>query len=275
MATPLEKTGPSGAPSPLPPDVEQRKEVPSEAALPDPRTRLDVLVAGASIGVPGTTAATLGMFVEDNATGALLLLTVGHMLGAIEAAGDRVVLKLSPGTPVLQPGPADGGGDADIIAKVERAVLNERCDAGVAALIGERRYSDLLPDGGRIRGIALPRLGMRVRAFGRSGWLESTITLIEAATNVGYLAGVQQRFTGLFMTEKLSTGGDAGAVVLEADTNRAVGLIFAGSEQASVCIPIATVLRELDVRIPGMDQSIEVLEEQMLAELTAVNDTVG
>lgn len=215
------------------------------------------------------------MFVEDNATGALLLLTVGHMLGAIEAAGDRVVLKLSPGTPVLQPGPADGGGDADIIAKVERAVLNERCDAGVAALIGERRYSALLPDGGRIRGIALPRLGMRVRAFGRSGWLESTITLIEAATNVGYLAGVQQRFTGLFMTEKLSTGGDAGAVVLEADTNRAVGLIFAGSEQASVCIPIATVLRELDVRIPGMDQSIEVLEEQMLAELTAVNDTVG
>ena len=259
-------------------DIEQKAYTPGveEPPLPDLRSRLDLLQAGASIGIPGSTAATLGMFVEDNTTGARLLLTLGSILGRVKTVGDRDVLEISAGTPVLQPGPADGGTESDVVAKVERAVLNEHCDAGVATLIGERRDSDLLLDGGRISSIAVPRLGMRVKAFGRSGLQESTITKVEVTANVGYGTAAQdRRVSGMFAIEKLSPIGYSGAIVLEADTNRAVGLIFAGSAQINLCVPIITVMRELDVRIPGMDAPIEVFQEVVLTDLVALNDTVG
>ncbi len=115
---------------------------------------------------------------------------------------------------------------------------------------------------------------MRVKRFGRAGMREATVLALNVSASVNYQSG-SRTISGAFSTENFSSGGDAGAIVLESDTNRVVGMVIAGSDRVTICIPIATILRELEIRIPGIDATIEVIQEVALTDLVAINDTVG
>ncbi len=150
MAETPQKVEPTGGSEIRPPDLQQKANPPNveETLLYNLSSRLDELQAGPSIGIPGSTAATLGMFVEDLQSSSLMLLTVGNILGEAGTSAAGPAILWEPGTPVLQPGPADGGTTADQIAKVERVVLNDFCDAGAAILNCSRmaaKYPEWLP----------------------------------------------------------------------------------------------------------------------------------
>ena len=70
---------------------------------------------GVSIGHFQITAGTLGCVVRDRRSGVRLILSNNHVLANSNNA--------SPGDPILQPGPYDGGSqDRDVIARLERFV---------------------------------------------------------------------------------------------------------------------------------------------------------
>ncbi len=103
---------------------------------------------------------------------------------------------------------------------------------------------------------------------------EATVLALNVSASVNYQSG-SQTISGALSTENFSSGGDAGAIVLESDTNRVVGMLIAGSYRVTICIPIVTILRELEIRIPGIDATIEVIQEVALTDFVAINDTVG
>jgi hypothetical protein len=72
-----------------------------------------VIPAGVSVGHFLITAGTLGVIVRDRSTGQRLILSNNHVLANSNDA--------SPGDAILQPGPMDGGEQAnDIVARLER-----------------------------------------------------------------------------------------------------------------------------------------------------------
>jgi hypothetical protein len=260
---PLTKTGaPEVGNTQVAGEASQVSSHSTEAQSQSPKDRQDLLFPGASIGVPDVSSTgSLGMKVTDAQTGRAMLLTAGSVLG------------LKVGAAVIQPSPVDGGTESDRIGEVARVVQNETCDAGVAWLTGDRELADTLPDGAVIEGIAEPTLGMKVRKYGRTGYAEGALSLMHATVDIAYGDGTR-RFTGLFITSPLTQGGDGGAIVLEAETNRAVGLIIANSDQATVCVPISEVIKALDIEVAGVEPAA-LIEEQAMEALIAANDQVG
>ena len=55
-------------------------------------------------------------------------------------------------------------------------------------------------------------------------------------------------FRGQILTTNMSQGGDSGSLVLDMKA-RAVGLLFAGSEQVTILNPISEVLKILNIEL--------------------------
>jgi hypothetical protein len=90
---------------------------------------------------------------------------------------------------------------------------------------------------------------MRVRKSGRTtDYTEGSITLLNATVNVSY-GNKTARFTGQVITGPMSQGGDSGSLIVDAVENRAVGLLYAGSNLATIFNPIDKVLTALNVTI--------------------------
>jgi hypothetical protein len=51
------------------------------------------------------------------------------------------------------------------------------------------------------------------------------------------------------MTTGMSAGGDSGSLIVDKNSQKAVGLLFAGSGTATIFTPIDLVLNALQVRI--------------------------
>ena len=93
---------------------------------------------------------------------------------------------------------------------------------------------------------------MAVRKSGRSTGLTSgTVIVIAATVNVTYGAGQVATFENQVVAGPMSQGGDSGSLVLAGNSLRAVGLLFAGSEQSTIFSPIDTVLDTLQVDLPA------------------------
>ncbi len=106
---------------------------------------------------------------------------------------------------------------------------------------------------GVVSGTKPPAIGMRVRKFGRTtGYTEGNITLLNATVNVGYSTSKgprTARFVGQVITEAMSQGGDSGSLIVDKTENKAVGLLFAGSNAATIFTPINAVLEALKITI--------------------------
>jgi hypothetical protein len=95
---------------------------------------------------------------------------------------------------------------------------------------------------------------MIVHKFGRTtgyraGFVDMTSMNVRVAYGIGTLLFRDQIIVKGLGGQQFSTHGDSGALVLERDTNRAVGLLIAGSSTHTVANHIADVLEALNVRL--------------------------
>jgi hypothetical protein len=238
---------------------------------------------GVSIGHYQITAGTLGCWVRDRRSGARLILSNNHVLANSNDA--------TPGDPILQPGPADGGqvatdrigvlerfcpiqfstsepscGIANSVVDIANAIAGilganhrlfaQRVDAQAVnqvdcALARPDNNADILDEIyeiGPVSGVAPAFLGMMVRKSGRTTALTSgTINVVDATVNVSYGTGRVATFENQLVAGPMSQGGDSGSLVVDGSSQRAVGLLFAGSDQSTIFSPIQAVLDCLEV----------------------------
>jgi hypothetical protein len=91
---------------------------------------------------------------------------------------------------------------------------------------------------------------MSVRKSGRTtGLTTGEITVLEATVDVGYGSGRTARFDEQIVTSPMSSPGDSGSLLVAGDSQHAVGLLFAGSDQTTIHNPIQAVLDCLEVEI--------------------------
>jgi hypothetical protein len=223
----------------------------------DLRGRVRPLRPGLSVAHPAVTAGTLGGFVR--VADGLAMLSNNHVLAASDAA--------SVGDPVLQPGPADGGGEGDRVATLTafqrlRAEGANLVDAAVATLdAGVEASPGDLP-GGPLTGPVMLRPDIDpdepVEKVGRTtGHTRGRITAVEVdAVAVQYDEAV---FTFDDQIEiegdagGFSAGGDSGSVIWRSSDRAPLALLFAGSTTGgrngggvTFANPLATVLDVLD-----------------------------
>jgi hypothetical protein len=207
-----------------------------------------------SIGVVDHATGTLGCIVRRRADGAkLFVLSNSHILAKSGTAPLR--------SPIIQPGPDDGGTANDVVALLEQSVsfafdggTANLCDAAIAEIIDGVSVVPTLPEIGTIKGVnpTLAR-GMAVKKSGRTtGFSTSVIKDLDYQTFMSYpdADGVMRSagFRSQVLCERYSDGGDSGALVCDAD-GMAVGLHWCGSLTASVFSPINFVLDALQIDI--------------------------
>lgn len=200
---------------------------------------------GVSIGHYLITAGTLGCLVRDK-EGRTHILSNNHVLANSNNA--------RPLDPVYQPGPYDGGTARHEIAKVSRwRSLNvNTVNYMDAALATPSNPQDVIPDIlhiGRVKGTANPALGMPVKKSGRTtGLTRDMITILRAYVQVTYSTLGTLTFDDQIVIQPggFSRGGDSGSLVVD-EANRAIGLLFAGSEVFTLANPIHRVIQELNI----------------------------
>lgn len=131
------------------------------------------------------------------------------------------------------------------------ANLDNLMDAALVRPNDPSMFSDEVLNIGRIAGSKAPELGMRVVKSGRTtGFTEGRVTLLNATVNVQYetMRGTRTaRFVNQVITSGMSKSGDSGSLVVDPADNYAVGLLFAGSEFATIFTPIDRVLSYFNV----------------------------
>ncbi len=248
------------------------------------RSRIRPAPGGASLGHYLITAGTLGGVVRDRTTGARLILSNNHVLAnSNQASAEDPILQPGPAdggreesdslallerfVPIeysREPGSCGiarwVAGAANQVAdwvgskhrletvRVDPQATN-RVDAAVARPLLDADVSDQILEIGALVGTAPAVLGMKVRKSGRTTGLTSgLVTVIEATVDVDY-GGKTARFEGQILTGSMSQPGDSGSLLVEADTPHAVGLLYAGSDQATIYNPIEDVLDALGLKL--------------------------
>ena len=239
-------------------------------------TRVRPAPGGVSVAHEKVTAGTLGVLAHRT-SGEAVVLSNNHVLANSNdaRAGDRII----------QPGPYDGGGPDDAIARLAdfvRISFNEQELEGLARFLDRALGRVLAPMGlglrrlpsgktnlvdaaiavplaadlvapdlleiGPVAGTAAATLGTRVRKSGRTtGLTEGKVTGLEATVEVDY-GGKTATFRGQLVSDIRSRGGDSGSLVVD-DANRAVGLLFAGGDTTTILNPIDAVLAALGLRL--------------------------
>jgi hypothetical protein len=186
--------------------------------------------------------------------GGCLDLIVGfvNLLASITGSERRVATQSLAQAASAQNVSMPGLVQAPAISKgIAQAAPDNLVDCALARPLDPAMFSDDIRDIGMVSGTKAAALGMRVRKSGRTTeQTEGNITLLNATVNISYntIAGVKTaRFVGQVITQSMSQGGDSGSLILDASDNRAVGLLFAGSNLATIFNPIDNVLRILNV----------------------------
>ena len=122
-------------------------------------------------------------------------------------------------------------------------------DGAVAKPTGPEVVSNEILEIGTVTEDTEPELGMEVKKSGRTtGVTTGTIQLLDASVNVGYGGAKTALFTNQILTTNMSQGGDSGSLLVSREGNRAVGLLFAGSDQVTIHNPIGYVKDALKFR---------------------------
>ena len=210
-------------------------------------------------------AATLGCLVRDRADPQRVYILCDYS-GLAGGAPDARV-----GDPVVQPGRVDGGDPAvDVMGGIARWAAvraSPRAAAdNVSAMLAEvNDLADVSPHirgRGFLKGVRAASPGTRVYAVGRtSGQMRGTVVRVDAHTTVAWprdqvvgpvqgtgdgYGNVAIPFEGLIECTPMLLAGDSGAVLVDGD-NYALGLGFAGSDEASMFLPMQRVLDALNV----------------------------
>lgn len=226
------------------------------------RIRLEVnavrnpIQPGNSVAHVNVEAGTLGAFVKKD--GRLMMLSNSHVLAAsgLAARGDAI----------LYPGRHDGGAEPnDLVARLADFVKFEtggdfvnRVDCAIAEPV-EGRLAQIREEikwlglpAGRIK----PQRGMNVTKVGRTtGRTSGRVLDVNFRTVVFYPGVGEIGFIDQVLCTRYTQSGDSGALVMDKETGKAVGLHFSGSEPegevsgSSIFNPIGEVLKALGVSL--------------------------
>ncbi len=165
------------------------------------------------------------------------------------------------GDAILQPGAFDGGTVAnDQIAKLSRFVEVKFLDGSANPPTNEADCAvaevDLSHLDRRIHWVGTvrkvitpPTVGLLLSKCGRTtGFTTGSIQNINATVDVNYGTNQTARFVGQIITSPMSSPGDSGSLIADL-AGGVVGLLFAGSAQATIVNPIEAVQRLLGVRV--------------------------
>ncbi len=249
--------------------------------------RLRPAPPGVSIGHFQVTAGTFGAVVRDRATGGLLILSNNHVLANTSDGSDGRAQKgdpiLQPGA--YDGGTEeDVIGFLERFVPIHRYVKDVDCalasfgvhaanmvlrklrpryrlrleqrgfvnlvDCAVARPLDPGLVTPEILEVGRVAGVRPPELGLAVKKSGRtSGLTTGRVVAVRVALNVTMSHGADVvHFREQMLAELKSAPGDSGSLVLDLE-NRAVGLLFAGSQEYSVFNPIQPVLERLGVEL--------------------------
>jgi hypothetical protein len=245
----------------LPTDVEEigivrafaKKKAAVATTMPNPRTKMRPAHPGNSIGfqLPNAVmAGTFGALVKDKK--GLYILSNNHVL-----ANEN---RLPIGDPIFQPGLLDGGNAAtDQIAKLARFIpldpsgTNE-VDCAIAGVSNKADVASDILFIGQPKGVTPAHNDMVVHKFGRTtDYTAGIITSINTDVTVGYDIGSlffsNQIIIRSLNEEPFSKAGDSGSLILERQTNKATGLLFAGSNSHTISNHIQNVLGALKVKL--------------------------
>jgi hypothetical protein len=225
-------------------------------AMPNPRTTIIPARPGCSIGFRDPN----NQFIMAGTFGALVsrgtrrfILSNNHVLA------DENNLPL--GSSIFQPGFLDAGNPPHnrVVARLSKFVPlviggNNSVDCAIAELTSANAATNAVLFIGPPTGSKRAQIDMVVHKFGRTtGFTVGRVTSVETDVSVQYEAGVvsfadQIIIQGL-AAQPFSAAGDSGSLILERSTNKAVGLLFAGSSTHTIANHISNVLIALNVRL--------------------------
>lgn len=250
-----------------------------------PTARWRPAPGGVSLGHYRITAGTLGSVVRDQGTGERLILSNNHVLANSNDAtiGDSILqpgpadggrleqdtiaqlerfcqlqFNTSPGTCGYAKGYAAlGNAIARLLGSSHRLEVRQifpkavnLVDAAVARPVEDGAILDEILKIGEVNGILSAELGMPVRKSGRTtGFTSGQVNILDTTVTVSYGPGRTATFEDQIIAGPMSQGGDSGSLVVAGESLKAVGLLFAGSEQTTVFNPIQAVLDSLHVTI--------------------------
>jgi hypothetical protein len=240
---------------------------------------------GVSLGHYKITAGTFGAVVRDRATGDRLILSNNHVLANSNDAspGDPIIqpgaadggqvstdtiahlerfVPLDFGT---QPPVCNIATTVVVLANLLARLMTSKhrlqalqadpaatnlVDAAVARPVNDVEILDEILEIGVVQGTTPAVLGMPVRKSGRTtAFTTGEILVLDATVSVSYGAGRTASFENQIVTTPMSQGGDSGSLLVDGNSQQAVGLLFAGSEQSTIHSPIQAVLDSLEIDI--------------------------
>jgi len=225
------------------------------AAPPNPQTKIRPAPPGSSVGFADPAqkivmAGTFGALVSDRAGS--YVLSNNHVL-----ADEN---RLSPGSPIFQPGLLDGGdANTDQIAALSRFITlqantGNRVDCAIAQVERAGLVTPSILSIGAPQGTTAAQIDMTVHKFGRTtSYTVGRITSIDTDVKIQYETGTYT-FTGQVIVvglngQPFSAAGDSGSLILQRPSNKAVGLLFAGSPSHTIANHIEDVLQALKVSL--------------------------
>ena len=225
-----------------------------KTTMPNPKTKIRPAQPGCSVGFqdPGNQfimAGTFGAVVKDNS--GTYILSNNHVL-ADES-------RLPVGSPIFQPGLLDGGNaNTDQIAALTRFIAlqagGNKVDCAIAKVTRNSLVSKDVLHIGAPTGADDAAIDMAVHKFGRTtSYTVGDVKSIDTDVTVGYETG-NFTFQGQIIIvgrsrHPFSAAGDSGSLILQRGTNKAVGLLFAGSSSHTIANHIGDVLQALKVTL--------------------------
>src|SRR5205085_7941186 len=164
--------------------------------------------------------------------------------------------RLPLSSPIVQPGPLDGGTPGDAIAKLTRFIplklTGNRVDCAIAQVNKPSLVSRDILFIGPPAGTTPAAVDLTVQKFGRTtsyrvGRVISVATDVKVGYETGELVFEDQVIVQGINGEQFSAAGDSGSLILERSTNKPVALLFAGSPPHTIANHIEDVLAALGV----------------------------
>lgn len=198
--------------------------------------------AGVSVAHPLVSAGTLGSTTLETADGEMVVLTNAHVAAPQKQA--------SEGDLLLQPGPADGGSeDDDIGALSEWSEINPNEPNTTDSALVTVDPDDIEPEIlgiGPLTGFDEPDIDTNeeyVKSGRTTGVTSGDLRSRDARVRVGGYYDEPVIFEGVDVFGPMSASGDSGSLIGldDGDGFTATDLLFAGSDQSTIGIPMSAV----------------------------------
>lgn len=217
-------------------------EVGHIVALDDRMTKYRPLVGGISVGHYAVSAGSIGSIVYADSDNRPLVLSNAHVLANSDTPTEDLALI---GDDIFQPGKYDSG--TEVVAHLEDWIpLEDNVTVDAAIASPTTHITNTILDIPKITGTTTPIIGMKVQKSGRTtGFTDGEIVAVDVSIDVDYGTEVIT-LDEQFITTRMSAGGDSGSVSVTLD-GQVVGLLFAGSDKATVYNTISNVTSQLGV----------------------------